>query len=146
MYIYPGEGCRRIRWESSVPRPLTQEEQSGLPALAQSDLATAVKVAKNQIKNTLLPKFLPVLLPVGQVGMINGSFVLEDPVGGRIVLRDRPEDGADHASAARVAAVPGGLYRGDALFGLMFYDKKDRSLCLHPYSAVTRSRIIRLQY
>ena len=146
LYIYPGEGCRRIRWESSVPRPLTQEEQSGLPALAQSDLATAVKVAKNQIKNTLLPKFLPVLLPVGQVGMINGSFVLEDPVGGRIVLRDRPEDGADHASAARVAAVPGGLHRGDALFGLMFYDKKDRSLCLHPYSAVTRSRIIRLQY
>ena len=78
--------------------------------------------------------------------MINGSFVLEDPVGGRIVLRDRPEDGADHASAARVAAVPGGRHRGDALFGLMFYDKKDRSLCLHPYSAVTRSRIIRLQY
>ena len=45
-----------------------------------------------------------------------------------------------------VAAVPGGLRAGDALFGLMFYHRADRSLCLHPYSAVTRSKIIRLQY
>ena len=146
LYTYPGEGCRRVRWESSVPRPLTREEQQGLPALAQSGVAAAVKLAKNQMKNTLLPKFLPVLLPVGQVGMIGGVFVLEDPAGGRIVLRDRPEEGADHASTARVAAVPGGLHEGDALFGLMFYDKGDRSLCLHPYSAVTQSQIIRLQY
>ena len=146
LYTYPGEGCRRIRWENGMPRPLTREEQSGLPALAQPDLATAVKLAKNQMKNTLLPKFLPVLLPVGQVGEVDGAFVLEDPAGGRILLRDRPEDGADHASTARVASVPGGLRKGDALFGLMFYDKADRSLCLHPYSAVTRSHIIRLQY
>lgn len=40
------------------------------------------------MKNTLLPKFLPVMLPVGQVGAIDGSLVLEDPAGGRIVLRD----------------------------------------------------------
>ena len=146
LYTYPGEGCRRIRWENGMPRPLTREEQSGLPALAQPDLATAVKLAKNQMKNTLLPKFLPVLLPVGQVGEVDGAFVLEDPAGGRILLRDRPEDGADHASTARVASVPGGLRKGDALFGLMFYDKADRSLCLHPYRAVTRSHIIRLQY
>lgn len=39
------------------------------------------------MKNTLLPKFVPVLLPVGQVGAIDGSLVLEDPAGGRIVLR-----------------------------------------------------------
>ena len=146
LYTYPGEGCRRVRWESAVPRPLTAEEQAALPGLAQPDLASAVKLAKNQIKNTLLPKFLPVLLPVGRVGTVEGALVLEDPDGGRVVLRDRLEDGAGHASAARVAAVPGGLGAGDALFGLMFYDEGDRSLCLHPYSAVSRSRIVRLQY
>ena len=146
LYTYPGEGCRRIRWESAEPRPLTGEEQASLPGLAQPGLAAAVKLAKNQFKNTLLPKFMPVLLPVGRIGAVDGVSVLEDPAGGRIVLRDRPEDGADHASAARVAAVPGGLRAGDALFGLMFYHRADRSLCLHPYSAVTRSKIIRLQY
>ena len=146
LYTYPGEGCRRIRWESASPRPLTEEEQALLPSLAQPDLATAVKLAKNQFKNTLLPKFMPVLLPVGRVGAADGVFVLEDPSGSRMVLRDRPEDGAGHASAARVAAVPGGLQAGDALFGLMFYNRADRSLCLHPYSVVTRSQIVRLQY
>ena len=146
LYTYPGEGCRRIRWEGAAPRPLTAEECAALPALAQPNLTAAVKQVKNQIKNTLRPKFLPVLLPVGQVGTVGNNLVLEDPAGGRIVLRDRPEDGADHASAARIAAVPGGLHTGDALFGLMFYDPEDRSLCLHPYSAVTRNRIIRLQY
>ena len=146
LYTYPGEGCRRVRWESSVPRALTPEEQASLPGFAQPDIASAVKLAKNQMKNTLLPKFVPVLLPVGQVGAIDGSLVLEDPAGGRIVLRDRAEDGADHASSVRVTAVPGGLHRGDALFGLLFYDKADRSLCLHPYSAVTRTQIIRLEY
>lgn len=146
LYTYPGEGCRRIRWASAAPRPITPEEQAALPALAQPSVAAAVKLARNQFKNTLLPKFLPVLLPVGRVGAGNGAFVLEDPAGGRIVLRDRPEDGADHACTVRVAAVPGGLGEGDALFGLLFYRRRDRSLCLHPYSAVTRTQVIRLQY
>ena len=72
------------------------------------------------------------LLPVGRVGRVGDALALEDPSGGRIVLRDRREDGPSHASAARTAALPGGLQAGDALFGLMFYDAGDRSLCLHP--------------
>ena len=68
LYTYPGEGCRRIRWESAVPRSLTPEVLAGLPALAQPDLAAAVKHTKGQIKNTLLPKFLPVLVRWGGWG------------------------------------------------------------------------------
>ena len=146
LYTYPGEGCRRIRWEGAAPRPLTPEEQAGLPRLALPDLASAVKLTKAQIKNTLSPKYLPVLVPVGQVGRVAETLVLEDPAGGRIVLRDRQEDGEDHASAARLASVPGGVTAGDALFGLLFYDGRDRSVCLHPYSVVTSTQIIRLQY
>ena len=146
LYTYPGEGCRRIRWEGCVPRALTPEEQAALPALAQPSLAAAVKLTKGQIKNTLLPKFLPVLVPVGRVGAVEGAFVLEDPAGGRVVLRDRPEDGAGHASTARLSSIPGGIGQGDALFGLLFYDHGDRSLCLHPYSVVTPARVIRLHY
>lgn len=72
--------------------------------------------------------------------------MLEDPKGGRILLRDRPEDGPDHASVGRLFALPEEIPAGSALFGLMFYDGRDRSLCLHPYSLVTPSRILRLQY
>ena len=146
LYIYPGEGDRRVRWESAIPRPLTAEEQAALPALAQPGLAAAVKLTRGSIKNTLAPKFLAVLVPVGALGKVGEDFVLEDPAGDRIVLRDRPEDGPDHASTARLAMLPEALPAGSALFGLMFYHQGDRSLCLHPYSVVTPEKIIRLLY
>ena len=146
LYIYPGEGDRRVRWESAIPRPLTAKEQAALPALAQPGLAAAVKLTRGSIKNTLAPKFLAVLVPVGALGKVGEDFVLEDPAGDRVVLRDRPEDGPDHASTARLAMLPGAVPAGSALFGLMFYDEGDRSLCLHPYSVVTPDQIIRLQF
>ena len=146
LYIYPGEGDRRVRWESAIPRPLTAEEQAALPALAQPGLAAAVKLTRGSIKNTLAPKFLAVLVPVGALGKVGEDFVLEDPAGDRVVLRDRPEDGPDRASTARLAMLPEALPTGSALFGLMFYHQGDRSLCLHPYSVVTPEKIIRLLY
>ena len=146
LYTYPGEGNRRIRWDACASRPLTAEEQAAIPALAQPDLASAVKLAKGLMKNTLLPKFAAVLVPIGAVGTVGESFVLEDPKGGRIVLRDRLEDGLDHASTGRLAMLPEAIPAGSALFGLLFYDEADKTICLHPYSVVTRERIIRLQY
>lgn len=146
LCTYPGEGNRRIRWDSANPRPITAQEQAALPTLAQPGLAAAVKLVKGQIKNTLLPKYMAVMAPIGRIGMAGDAFVLEDPKGGRIVLRDRAEDGADHASTARLAALPEAIPEGSALFGMMFYDGADRTICLHPYSVVTPGRVIRLLY
>mgnify|MGYP002510085061 CR=1 FL=1 len=146
LYVYPGEGDRRVRWDGACVRALTAEEQAALPALARSDLAAAVKLVKGTIKNTLAPKFLAVLLPIGKLGKAGGEFVLEDRKGDRVLLRDRPEDGADHACVERLAMLPGQVPAGSALFGLMFYDGRDKALCLHPYSVVSPKEIIRLQY
>ena len=146
LYIYPGEGDRRVRWDNAAARPLTAEEQAALPQMAQPDLAAAVKLTKGSIKNTLAPKFLAVLVPIGRLGKVGEDFVLEDFAGTRIVLRDRPEDGSDHASTARLTMLPEELPAGSALFGLMFYDERDRSLCLHPCSVVTQDKIIRLLF
>ena len=146
LYLYPGEGDRRVRWESASPRPLFPQEQAALPALAQPDLATAAKLVKGKIKNTLAPKFLAVLLPIGKLGKIGDEFVLEDPKGGRIALRDDPAAGEGRACTGRLGMLPKAISEGSALFGLMFYDGRDRALCLHPYSVVTPKRIVRLQY
>ena len=61
-------------------------------------------------------------------------------------IRDRPEDGPDHACTHRLGMLPRAISAGSALFGLMFYDGRDKALCLHPYSVVTPKRIVRLQY
>lgn len=146
LYIYPGEGDRRVRWDNASTRPLTAQEQAALPKLAQPGVAEAAKLVKGKIKNTLAPKFLAVLLPVGHIGKVGDEFVLEDPAGDRIALRDRAEDGADHACTHRLGMLPREIPAGSALFGLMFYDGRDRALCLHPYSVVQPDEILRLQY
>lgn len=146
LYEYPGDVGRRIRWDGCTTRSITIEEQQKLPVLATTGIAEAVKLAKGQMKNTLLPKFIPALLPVCKIGMVGHTPVLEDTAGSRIVLRDRREDGADHASVRNMMAVSNEIRTGTALFGLIFYDARDRRICVHPYSIVTSDKIIRLLY
>lgn len=146
LYEYPGDLNKRIRWDGCGTRSETSEEMQKLPMLAVSGIAEAVKAAKGQMKNTLLPKFIPSLIPIGQIGIVGDATVLEDPAGNRIVLRDRREDGVDHASVHRLEALPMELPAGSAIFGLVFYDAADHRICLHPYSIVTPDRMIRLQY
>ena len=146
LYEYPGELNKRIRWEGCSPRPAAAEDLRQIPDHAASGIPEAVKTAKGQMKNTLLPKFIPALLPVGRIGAAGEDLVLEDPAGNRIMLRDRREEGEDHASVHRLKALPMEIPAGSALFGLMFYDAADRRICLHPYSVVTVDAVIRLQY
>ncbi len=143
---YPGEVCPRVRWEDCVPRDLSDSERRSVPTFARADIPAAVKLAKNQMKNTLLPKYIPALLPVGRMGTVEGAPVLEDRLGTRILLRDRREDGPDHAAASRLAALPVPIPESSAVFGLVFYDEADHRICLHPYSVITPEQIIRLQY
>ncbi len=144
LYEYPGEVGPRVRWEGCATRPLSDSERRAVPAAAKENIPAVVKLAKNQMKNTLLPKYIPALLPVGRIGNVGDDLVLEDRLGNRILLRDRREDGADHASADRLKSLS--LPEGSALFGLVFYDGADRRICLHPYSAATPDQIVRLQY
>ncbi len=144
LYEYPGEVGPRVRWEGFTTRPLSDSERRAVPSFAKKDIPAVIKLAKNQMKNTLLPKYIPALLPVGQIGTVGDNFVLEDPAGNRILLRDRREDGADHASVDRLTSVS--LPKDSALFGLVFYDETDRRICLHPYSAATPEQIVRLNY
>lgn len=146
LFLYPGELNRRIRWEGCTTRNITEEEKKSLPTLASSGIADVVKQAKNQMKNTLLPKYIPALIPVEKIGRAGDAAVLEDPSGNRIVLRDRREDGKDHQSVDKLFAVPCPGSAGSALFGLLFYDARDRRICLHPYSLVTADAVVRLQF
>ena len=146
LYEYPGELNKRIRWEGCATRAMTETEKRKLPALASAGIGDVVKLAKGQMKNTLLPKFIPAMIRVGMLGRVEDVFVLEDSQGSRIVLRDRREDGEDHAATSRLAHLPEAVPDGSAVFGLVFYDGADGRICLHPYSIVTPDAVIRLLY
>lgn len=146
LYEYPGQLNRRIRWEGCCTRSLTESEKQQLPGLAEAGIGDVVKTAKGQMKNTLLPKFIPALIRVGKLGSMEGTFVLEDPAGERIVLRNRPEDGEDHGTLERLVNLPCTVDTQSAVFGLVFYDSRDHRICLHPYTLVTTDAVIRLLY
>lgn len=146
LYEYPGEMNKRIRWEGCTTRSITEEEKRKLPALAKAGIADVVKLAKVQMKNTLLPKFIPAMISVGKLGWVDDASVLEDPSGNRIVLRDRREDGQDHNCVDRLKKLPLEASGGNAVFGLVFYDAVDRRICMHPYSLVTPNAVIRLLF
>lgn len=143
LYEYPGDRNKRIRWEGCTTAPITVQDYARLPKLAES-IATAVKIAKNQMKNTMAPKYMPVLLPAAGLGLSADGPVLTDPEGSRILLRDRKQEGADHGSVEMLKSLPGAIGPGSAVFGLLFYDPEDNRICLHPYSVVMPDRIIRL--
>ncbi|MBQ2691440.1 MAG: metal-binding protein, partial [Clostridia bacterium] len=61
-------------------------------------------------------------------------------------LRDRKDKGEGHLTAERIKNLPETDMDIKAVFGLVFYDETDRTMCMQPFSIVTSGEIIRLLY
>ncbi len=146
LYIYPGEGNNRIRWEKHESVDLSEKDYTKVLALSYESIVAAVKRTKEIIKNTLAPKYYAVLVPIKRVGMVKDKFVLEDQSGDRIVLKDRVEDVYGHPYTEGLSMLKEELVEGNSIFGLMYYDEKDKAIYLHPYSIVEKDRIVRLKF
>ena len=92
-------------------------------------------------------KYAAALLAFQTIGRVGEQLVLQMEDGLSITLRDRREDGEDHASVGKLTYLAG-MDQGQerVIFGLIYYDRAEASLCLHPYSLITKEQIIRLQY
>ncbi len=146
LLIYPGGLNRRVRWEECAEYHLDDKIKLHLPTLAEENIAVAVKKAKGQFKNTLSPKYLPVLLPIAQIGYIDEVPVLIDPAGNRIVVRHSPINAQEYDPIASLEHFPLPIDGNCAAFGLLFYDNSDYSICFDPYSIITHSQIVRLMF
>ncbi len=147
LCYYPGTGCQRARWDSCEMIEVDSAAIEIIRSFAQTDLAQLVKQVKNEIKNTMSEKYMPVLIAFDTIGKVGDAFVLQMANGERMVLRDRAETGDDHSSVYKLDWLVSTKWRqNQVIFGLMYYDAQDATLCLHPYSLVTNEQIIRLQY
>lgn len=145
LYETPIVPCRRVWWDGDVAQTPAEEDFAALRELTvgAADAAWAVDA---QLKEPLLPPYVPVLVRVGAVGHTGGQTVLEDDCGERLILRDRRADGAERASVFRLTVLPELPAAGEALFGLAYYDETDGRYCLHPYSLIRADEIVRLQF
>ena len=146
LYEVPVAPCPCVWWEDAVPKPLREGELSALRGMAAPRVSEVVQSAAARLSEPLLPGYVPALVRAGETGYAGKTLVLADGEGGRIALRDRREDGADHASVFRLTVLPQPPEAGDAVFGLIFYDRSDRRYCLHPYSVVRADGVVRLQF
>lgn len=144
LYETPVAPCPRVWWDSATVQSPTEEELASLRSYAGERIRAAVEAAKKQLREPLLPGYVPVLLKIGALGFAGETAVLEDGAGDRLVLRDRREDALP--SVSRLRRLPVVPAAGDALFGLLFHDDSDGCFCLHPYSLVTADDVIRLQF
>lgn len=146
LLIYPGGLDRRVRWDECAKYPLEDKIKLHLPTLAEENIAVAVKKAKDQFKNTLFPKYLPILLPIAQIAYNEDTPILVDPIGNRIVVRHSQLDGKKYDTIAYLKHFPLPIDSGCAAFGLLFYDNSDYSICFDPYSIIANGQIVRLMF
>ncbi len=146
VYEAPVLPCPCVWWEDAAARTLSGDDLAVLRGFAATSIQKTVRASAEKLSEPLLPGYAPVLMRVGAVGYVGRTLVLEDAEGGRVALRDRPSDGAEHASVCRLTALPHPPEKGDAIFGLLFYDESDRRYCIHPYSVVRADGVVRLQF
>lgn len=147
LVSYPGEGSRRVRWESQEFSPVNRGLLEQVRKKAAASLPPLVKEAKNVLKGTLSD---------GRFGCLIAFSALEQTreeqpvpvlrcVDGNIVeLRDRP---GDSPSVPRLRILPDRrLADHQVMFGILWFDEASHKIYMQPYSVVTENEIVRLLY
>lgn len=139
---YPGGSNPRVRWEQAEVQEFLPAHCATIRNRALPTLGEAVKQAKAELKNTMAPEALAVLLAFDTI-----QFAQEDGHGvmqrgaERIALRSN----ASYPATCEVLHVLDKPARTDgALLGEMFYSSRERRFFLCPISIVTETGIIRL--
>jgi len=142
--FYPGEGNRRVRWESVRFGPLESADLEAIHHHAAPALLPEMKKIKNILKNTMSDPMFCMLIQFSHVGKIGEIFVLQDTAGTSIALGDVPDM---EPSVHRLGLLPDpALLEHQTMLGAIWYDGAARRMKLQPLSIVTGEDIVRLLY
>ena len=147
MNYYPGGINKRIRWENFSLKEKKKEDFESIKKFAYSDISAAAKIAKNELKNILSDDECAMLISFKKIMKIRKDdkikFIMEDGNKNRIELCSK-EFSAENNPLDIVPYEE--VFSDNILFGKIFYNMKDKSLCMEPCSIVTDKEIIRLGY
>lgn len=139
MYRYPGGLNPRVRWESAE---ISAPDYSRVLEKAGTSISEAVKLAKNDLKNTLSEPYAGVLLRFDVIELADRR---------RAVLRLGEESITLQAYYRQfpgccdvLSVVDSRRLRNGALFGLMYYAPEEHRMFLCPMSIVHSDGVIKL--
>lgn len=145
LYIYPGDINKRIRWEDMSLRDIQIKDCDTIISYANKNYADVIKNIKNAIKNPLADKNPTMLLFYTRLGKIGDDYVIEDPAGKRIMLRNLT--GRKEAPSIHMLHL---LQRDDLKNGAVLvrfeHNIEDEKLTAQPLSVITSNGITRLVY
>lgn len=140
LYLYPGGVNRRVRWESAEPVPLNGNEYEIIISKAEESVSSAVKKAKNELKNTLSEPCTVVLLRFDRIEYAeDGHGVLKS---GEETIALRPD--MNYPTSSGALKMLAGSLNGGAVLGALTYSGAERRFFFSPYSIITQNEIIRL--
>ncbi len=141
LTYYPGEQNQRIRWDEKETRELVIEDINKICKFA-TDVETAIKNAKNYLKNTLSNDTFPVLIEFEMIGLAGKNhYVLQDKIGNQVdVINSEDEISAIDKLHNKL------FYENQILFGEMSFDEVKQRFKVYPASIITQEQIIRIRH
>lgn len=138
VIYYPGSINRRIRFEDINTKPLQAEDYKNIIEKS-TDLNTAIKKAKDYLKNTLSDDFMLVNIFFEKIETKENKYILQDNET-FIELKN-----LELNTVEIIKNISSKYYsEKNCLFGRMFYDIKENSINIEPLSIITNNKIIRL--
>lgn len=143
LCVYPGDVNPRIRWEAMTPRPIEPRDFEAIHKHAKSDFAAVVKDVKTHLKGPLADKQPIHALAFKKLGQVNGSLVVEDGKGERLVLTDAGMT-EEPPSCHLLSLLSPDLFAEQTLVVRFRHDLDTRKLQIKPLSIVSGAGITRL--
>lgn len=140
LFIYPGEGNRRVRWEDYQFIGLPDKKK--IMEHAQTNVNEVIKQVRNQLKLPIADKQPLALIAFSKVGEASGEWVLEDHNGIRLSLTDSMHLG-DFTLRLLELMSKNELENG-AMLVKFDHNLETGVLGAKPLSIITAGRIVRL--
>jgi hypothetical protein len=143
LCVYPGDVNSRIRWESMVPRPMEKPDFQKIRHHGHHDFAAVVKDVKTHLKGPLADKQPIYALNYERIGRVEGSLVVEDAKGERLVMTDAGMT-EEPPSCHLFSLLPRDYLANQTLVVRFRHDLDTGKLQVKPLSIVTPTAIVRL--
>lgn len=146
LCYYPSVATtKRVRFDNFTSKELTEEIRETMLQYMATDISEVVKNVKNEIKNTLAEKIVPVAIKYDRIAKINGQYAIVDSSGNTIVLcDDTTNDYSTMDIFERLLSKE--MLAGQGIFGMIYYNSEDSSYYLQPYSVITKKQVVRLRF
>jgi hypothetical protein len=140
LFVYPGEGNKRIRWEEY--QLIGTPDCKKILEFAKPSINEVMKQVRNQLKLPIADKHPLALLIFSRVGKVDGEWILEDQNGVRLTLTDGSN--LENSTLSLLELQSSRELENGAMLVKFYHSLDTGVLAAKPISIITSTKIVRL--